>query len=146
MDRLLAVLAVLVAGALVAAQPPANELLSRHVGSLGAAFCSLVLSSILVGILLVIAGDPGMLRHLDQYRPEYALGAIAGAAIVSVSLVAVRHLGAGGVAAITVAAQLTVSVVIDRFGWLGVEQRALDAQAVAGLALLVAGAALVTLR
>ncbi len=146
MEKLLAIVAVLVAGALVAAQPPANQLLSRHVGSLGAAFCSLVLSAAIIGVLLVVSGGAGDLSHITEYKPEYALGAIAGAAIVSVSLVAVRSLGAGGVAAVTVAAQLTVSVLIDRYGWLGVEAKAIDLQVVAGLVLLIAGTTLVTLR
>lgn len=146
MDKLLAVVAVLVAGALVAAQPPANQLLSRHVGSLGAAFCSLVLSAAIIGVLLVVSGNAGGLRHIGEYKPEYAIGAVAGATVVSVSLVAVRSLGAGGVAAVTVAAQLTVSVLIDRYGWLGVDAKAIDLQAVAGLVLLISGTALVTLR
>ena len=51
-------------------------------------------------VLKVMAGigDPGELRGITNFKPEYALGGIAGAAIVFVSIVTVRELGAGGVA------------------------------------------------
>jgi transporter family-2 protein len=146
MDKLLAVGAVLVAGALVAAQPAANRLLSRHVGTLGAAFFSLLLSLTLIGVLLVATGHAGELRHVNAYRPEYALGGLAGVVVLTTGIYAIRTLGAGGVAAVTVAAQLIVSVLIDRYGWLGVDEKAIDLQAVGGLVLLIAGTALVTLR
>lgn len=144
--RLAAFIFVLVGGALVAAQPAANHLLSRHVGALGAAFFSLLLSLSLITVLLVVAGDVGQLRHVTEYEPRFLFGGLAGAVIVSAGIYAVRPLGAGGVAAVTVASQLIVSVLIDRYGWLGVEQRAIDTQAVAGVALLIGGALLVTLR
>ena len=42
---------------------------------------------------------------------------------VTTALVAVRTLGAGGVTAATIAGQLAMSVVIDRSGVLGLEER-----------------------
>ena len=44
------------------------------------------------------------------------LGGACGVAVVTSSIFAVGHLGAGGVTAAVVAGQLTASVVIDRFG------------------------------
>src|SRR3954471_19900327 len=106
MDRLAALVATLAVGALVAFQPPANALLARHVADIGAAFTSLVISTVITGVLLLAVGDVGHLRGLEHFRPEYALGGIAGAAIVLVSLITVRQLGAGGVVAALVATQL----------------------------------------
>ena len=143
MDRATALIATLAVGALVAVQPPANALLARTVSDLGAALVSLALSTLIIGTLLVVFGDPSALRGLSEFRPEYALGAIAGAAIVAVSLVTVRNLGVGGVTAALVCTQLVASVVVDRFGWLGVEQIALGWQRLAGVGLLVAGTLLV---
>jgi bacterial/archaeal transporter family-2 protein len=146
MERVWALAATLAAGALVAFQPPANALLARIVGDLGAAFTSLLISTLIVGALLVLVGDPGELRHIGGFKPEHLLGGVAGAAIVLVSLITVRHLGAGGVAAAMVALQLIGSVVIDRLGILGVEQTMFSAERVIGVVLLIAGTLLVTAR
>jgi transporter family-2 protein len=144
MDRALALILTLLVGGLVAFQPPANALLARHVGDLGAAFTSLLLSTLIVGVLLVAAGQVSQLQGLSGFRPEHALGAIAGAAIVVVSLVTVRSLGALGVTAALVVMQLTVSAVIDRLGVLGLDETPLSPARLAGIVLLIAGTLLVT--
>jgi bacterial/archaeal transporter family-2 protein len=146
MDRLLAVTLTLCVGGLVAFQPPANALLARHVGDLGAAFASLVISTAIVGSLLVTVGDPGDLGRLPKPRLEYVIGGIAGAAIVYVTIVTVKSLGAGGVAAALVCAQLVVAALIDRLGWLGLDETPLNAHRLAGMALLIAGTLLLTTR
>ena len=146
MDRGPAIALTLLAAGLVAFQPPANAALSRHVGDLGATFVSLSISLLIIGVLLVAAGDPGDLRGISGFRPEHALGGIAGAAIVFVSLVTVRTLGVAGVAALLVAGQLAVSVVIDRLGLLDVQTVGLTTARLAGVLLLVGGTILVTSR
>ncbi|MEA2459358.1 MAG: bacterial/archaeal transporter family-2 protein [Thermoleophilaceae bacterium] len=143
MSRAVAILATLVVGGLVAAQPPANQLLARHVNTLGAAFVSLATSVLIVGVLLVVAGDPGALTRIGQLRPVYLIGGVAGAAVVTVSLLAVKSLGAGGVTATLVATQLTVSVVLDRLGVLGLEGHPISVRRLAGMAFLFLGTLLV---
>ncbi|MDX6435632.1 MAG: bacterial/archaeal transporter family-2 protein [Gaiellaceae bacterium] len=143
MGRAVAVLATLVVGGLVAAQPPANQLLARHVSTLGAAFLSLATSTVIVGCLLVFAGDPSALTRLGGFRPVYLLGGVAGAAVVSVSVLAVRPLGAGGVTAALVATQLSVSVVLDHFALLGLEGNAISLRRLLGVAFLFFGTYLV---
>jgi transporter family-2 protein len=81
---------------------------------------------------------------LDSYKPEYLVGPIAGAMIVSVSLIAVRPLGAGGVVALLVAAQLIVSVVADQLGLFGLHHVGIGAGRVIGLALVIGGTLLIT--
>lgn len=143
MSRLLALVMTFVAGGLVATQPPANELLARHVSVLGAALVSLVISTLIVGLLLVVAGDPSALGGLSHFRPVHVIGGIAGAAIVTVSVVAVRQLGAAGVTAALVTTQLSVSVIIDRLGLLGLEGHAISLPRVVGIGLLFLGTYLV---
>lgn len=146
MDRTAALLLTLAAGALVAFQPPANALLARHVGDLGAAFTSLVISTAIVAVLLLAAGELGRLQGLDAFRPVHMLGGIAGATIVLVSLVAVRSLGVGGVTAALVATQLIAAVLIDRLGIVGVAETPLTVTRLAGVGLLIAGTLMVTSR
>jgi transporter family-2 protein len=144
MGRGLAIVATMLAGALVAAQPPANAQLSNHVGSLGAAFLSLALSTLIVGVLLVATGSYSELSGIGGVRPEHALGGIAGAAIVAVSLVTVKKLGAGGVAAAAICTQLIFSVILDRAGAFDLEKIGLTPVRVLGIVLLIAGTVAVT--
>ena len=144
MDRNLALAATLAVGALVAFQPPANALLAREVGDLGAALTSLLVAAGIVGVLLLTVGDPAELRGLRELRPVHLLGGLGGAAIVLVSLITVRSLGAGGVTAALVATQLGVSALSDRFGWVGLEQSPLTASKLLGIGLLLGGTWLVT--
>jgi transporter family-2 protein len=146
MDRVLALLCTLAVGALIAFQPPSNALLARHVGDLGAAFTSLVISTAIVGVLLVAVGHPADLGGLSGLRPEHVIGGIGGAAIVLVTIITVRPLGAGALAAALVTTQLIASVLIDRFGWLGLDEGRIGLEKLAGVALLIAGTVLVTLR
>jgi transporter family-2 protein len=69
-----------------------------------------------------------------------------GAVLVSVSLVAVRTLGAGGVVAATVCTQLIVSALLDRFGVLGLDEVGLTPARLLGFGLLLAGTLMVTIR
>lgn len=146
MDRTLALVVTLFVGGLVALQPPANALLARRAGDLGAAFTSLVISTLIVGLVLVVSGRLGDLSGLASFRPVHVIGGIAGAAIVAVSLVTVRPLGAATLTAALVTTQLIVSAIIDRSGWLGLTPSPLSATRLAGIALLIVGTVLVTSR
>jgi transporter family-2 protein len=144
MGRGLAIVATLIAGALIAAQPPANAQLSNHVGSLGAAFVSLIISTLIVGVLLIVTGSYSELDGIGGMQWQNTIGGIAGAAIVAVSIVTVKELGAGGVAAATVCTQLIFSVVLDRVGAFDLETIGLTPLRVIGIVLLIAGTAAIT--
>jgi transporter family-2 protein len=58
-------------------------------------------------------------------------------------VVTVRELGAGGVTAAIIAGQLALSVVLDRAGVLGLEERAITWEKLLGIALLAAGTVLI---
>jgi len=55
----------------------------------------------------------------------------------------VRELGAGGVTAAVIAGQLSLSVVLDRLGVLGLDERVIGWEKVLGIALLTAGTVLI---
>jgi bacterial/archaeal transporter family-2 protein len=144
MSRSVAFLLTLGAGLLIGLQPPANAALSKHVGDFGAAFVSLAVSLAIIGVLLVLVGHPGRLSGLTAIKPVELVGALGGAVVVLVGLVAVKPLGAGAVIALLVAAQLVTSVIADRFGWFGVAHAGIGAGRVLGVVLVCAGTLLVT--
>jgi bacterial/archaeal transporter family-2 protein len=131
--------ATLGAGALVAVQAPVNSVLSRSVGTFGAASVNFLVGTVL--LLLVTFVLAGGLAGSGDPAPWYAyvIGGLAGAAYVTTALVAVRHVGAGGVTAATIAGQFAASLVLDRVGAFGLEERALSPSRVLGVALLAVG-------
>ena len=95
-----------------------------------------------------IGGVPGgsLADVFNIPMTAHILGGVGGAAIVLVTLITVRTLGAGGVTAAILATQLIASAIIDRFGLLGVDKVGLDLTRLSGFALLIAGTLLVTSR
>jgi bacterial/archaeal transporter family-2 protein len=144
MSRGLAVLLGVGAGCLVGMQAPINSRLGKAVGSVQAASFSFVVGTVvLVLIAAIVRGGLGDLGHVGR-APWWALvGGLLGAVYVTVALVAVRTLGASGLTAVVIAGQLVISVVIDRFGLLGVARQSIGVSRIVGLALLVAGVVLV---
>ena len=139
MTRLVAVVATFGVGALVAFQPPVNAALARHMTVITAAFVSVTVSAVALGLLVLVTGQYDRLGGVTGVPLTYLTGGLLGAALVSVSLVTVRKLGAGGVVAATVAGQLFVSLLIDRAGLLGLHPVGFTAPRVLGFALVVVG-------
>ena len=137
-------LATVVAGGLVALQAPINSNLGKSVGTFAASSVSFAIGlTVLVAITLVAGGGFGDVSNAGGLRWYYLTGGILGAAYVTTVLVTVRSLRAGGVTAATSAGQLSMSVLLDRTGALGLDQRPLSAQRVIGIALLAAGTFLI---
>jgi transporter family-2 protein len=144
MSTWLPAVATVGAGALVALQAPINSTLGKAVGTFAAASVSFAIGLVvLVAITVTFGGGFGDLGEIRGLAPEYLLGGVLGAAYVTTVLVSVRTLGAGGVTAATIAGQLTMSVIIDRAGVLGLEERALSPGRVVGILLLAAGTFLI---
>jgi len=143
MDRGVAVLGMAVTGGLIALQPAINAGLGKATGSLPAAFVSFAIGSLLLAVLVGISGQAGGLASTFDVRWYYLLGGVLGAAYVFMALKTVGSIGAGGVAGATITGQLTMSVVIDRLGVLGLEQQPITPSRAVGVALLLAGTFLI---
>jgi bacterial/archaeal transporter family-2 protein len=143
MDRGLAVLLTAFVGGLIALQPPINAGLGRATGNLPAALVSFAVGTLLLALIVALSGKAGGLASTFDVRWYYLLGGMLGAAYVTIALIAVSSIGAGGVAAATITGQLTTAVIIDRLGILGLEETPLGATRIAGVVLLLAGTYLV---
>ena len=145
MSKELAVLTTVAAGGFVAAQAPANNVISHKVGDLGAVAVNFVSGSVLV-VLVAFAFAGGIHVREDVATPAWyywVLGGAGGVVIVLVGLVAVRELGASGVTVAIIAGQLALSVVLDRLGVLGLDERPITWEKMAGIALLALGVLLI---
>ena len=144
MDRGAAVLLTAVVGGLIALQAPINSRLGHSVGTFQSAFVGFAVSTVALAVLVGLArGGFGRIAEVRGVPWEYLTGGLLGAAYVTAVLVTVRALGAGGVTAATIAGQLAMSVVVDHYGWLGVERDPVNAAKVLGLLLVAAGTFLV---
>ena len=144
MDRGVAVILTAFVGGLIALQAPINSTLGKSIGTWQAATVSFAIGTLVLMAIALIAGggfsDVGEARHLSWY---YLTGGVLGAAYVTSVLVTVRHLGAGGVTAATIAGQLTMAIVVDQLGILGVEKQSISWQRLIGVIMLAAGTFLI---
>jgi bacterial/archaeal transporter family-2 protein len=144
MSRGLATALALGAGVLVAMQAPINSRLGRALGTFQAASFSFAVGLVvLVAIAAVANGGLGTVTRIGHQPWWYLIGGFLGAAYVASSLVTVRSLGAGGLTAATITGQLTMAVIIDQFGLLGVARHPVNAARLLGLVLLASGVFLV---
>jgi bacterial/archaeal transporter family-2 protein len=143
-DRGMAVVLTAIVGGFIALQAPINSVLGKQIGTFQAAFLSFALGTIVLALIAGLVKDGlgtiGAARELPWY---YLTGGLLGALYVTTVLVTVRSLGAGGVVAATITGQLTLSVLADHFGWLGVERDPAGAAKLLGVVLLGVGTFLV---
>lgn len=144
MKALLALLAVAV-GMVLPAQAGINAELRRHLGQpLLAAVVNFSVGLVL--LVLVVAAMRLPLPSAAELReaPVWAwLGGFCGAALVLTSLIAAPRLGAVLLVGCLLAGQLSASVLLDHFGWLGYPVRPANLGRIAGVLLLVAGVVLI---
>lgn len=129
-----------------------NNRLGDSIGRLAAALVSntvgtaiLAMAFVAVLALGAVGGSRGPAGLLEV--PGWQLlGGLSGGLWVAVSAIAVGRVGAGTVAAATITGQLVSALVIDQFGWLGIDARPVTVLRLAGVAFLVAGTVLVASR
>jgi transporter family-2 protein len=118
----------------------------ERVGTLEALAFTAALGALLAAGILVLSR-----RSLSGYADAVAvpkwmwLGAIFGVFVVGAITLAGAKIGATATVALLIAGQLGAALVVDRFGWFGVDKVAVTWPRVTGVALLAVGAFL-TLR
>jgi transporter family-2 protein len=139
----------LLAGALLPAQAAANALLAKRLG--GPVWASVV--SFAVGLLTLLLAAALITRRLPTLSSAAAgtpwwawTGGAIGAAFVLTAAFTIPRIGAMNLICWSVAGQLLASVLIDRFGLLGLDAQPVPARRLLGLALVGVGMVLVVYR
>ncbi len=143
MDKGVAIVLTAVAGGLIALQAPINAELGRATGNFAAALVSFLVGTLALAAIVVLSGKAGGLGSTFDVSWYYLVGGLLGALYVTNALIAVSVIGAGGVAALTVAGQLAASVAIDRLGLFGLDEVPLTPERLLGVGLLLVGTVLV---
>lgn len=140
MDRGVAVILAAAIGGGLALQAPLNSLLGRSVGGLQATIVAFAVGLAALLSVSVLAGGLSGIAHAGDVPWWVLLGGGLMSAIYVTSIVwTVRSLGAGGLTAATICGQFAVAMLVDHFGWLGVERQPITVARLGGLALVAAG-------
>jgi transporter family-2 protein len=136
---------ILIAGALQAWGPPMNGALRSSLSNPWlASFVSFIPIVAFLAVLFFCLPRPLPTAEGIGSMPWWApLGGLAGAFAVIAGLMFVDKVGVGTFAGLTITANILMSLVIDKFGFFGMEVHPLSIGRMAGGALMVAGIVLV---
>ena len=142
-------LLALLAGAVLPVQGAINGLLRGDIGApfvVGTiSFAVATLSMILVLLLTLVLSDAPkpQLTGLAKMPWWGWLGAFCGATYVTTVFTAIPAIGTAAAVGLTVAGQQIASLFVDRYGWFRLPKREISALRYAGVAILLAGVALI---
>ena len=136
----------LAAGAVLIVQIGANATLRQALGSpVSATLASFLCGSLAIVCFMALARTSWPTRAQLLSAPAWAwLGGLLGAYYVLWTVIAGPRLGAATLLALVVLGQLSCSLLVDHFGWLGFPLHPLSASRIAGAALLFGGVLLIT--
>ena len=137
---------ILVAGALQAWGPPMNGALRNALTNPWlASLVSFLPIIAFLGCLLLCQPRPMPTAEGIAGMPWWApLGGLVGAFAVVAGLIFVNQVGAGAFAGLTITANILMSLIIDKYGWFGMEVHPLSLGRMAGAVLMVGGIALIS--
>lgn len=143
--RLLALFAIgIAAGALVAIQSVLNAALGKRAGDLGSLLILASISVVAILPLIFIFPSGSNFRGLPGLSQWYLyLGGVVGMLIVAAPIFLVPRIGATATLTALVVGQLTLAVIIDHFGLLGVPRNELTITRILGVLILVLGTLLI---
>jgi bacterial/archaeal transporter family-2 protein len=138
-------LIALLAGAMMPTQAATNSKMAAFVDSpILAAFISFFVGTVALFAYLLLSG--ASLTNLAGVRDAPLIawaGGLTGAFFVAAAVSLVPRLGVAMTFSLIVAGQMIVMIVIDHFGFLGVEVRPVNWQRIAGILLITGGVILI---
>jgi transporter family-2 protein len=136
------VLVAVAAGLLIGTQAPLTNLLRQKLGLWGMAV-GVHVAGLIVALLAMLTIERQTGRPWGSWWWLVIITGLGGLGILVALSSAVGRLGASVALGISIAVQLTVTMIIDHWGWLGVETRPMTWPRVLGAVLLLVGARLV---
>lgn len=131
-----------ISGIAMAVQGTLNSLLSQKTSLLSATLLVHIIGT-LVALLAVFAWRVPILNHNWSSVPWYAyLGGILSVIIVGLVAVSIPKIGVCNATTAIIIGQVSMAVLIDHFGWLGMERLPWSPLQLIGIVLFAAGAKL----
>lgn len=137
---------ILICGALQAWGPPMNNALRNAMGNPWlASIVSFLPIVAFLSVLLMCLPHPLPTEKGLAEMPWWApLGGLIGAFAVVAGLLFVGTVGAGTFGGLTITANILMSLLIDKYGWFGMNVHDLTPGRIAGAVLMVAGIGLIS--
>lgn len=138
-------LIALLAGAMMPTQAATNNKMAAFVDSpILAALVSFAVGTMALFAYALATGVPlGNLAEVKKAPPIAWIGGLLGAFFVTSAVILVPRLGVAMTFSVLIAGQMIVTLVIDHFGLLGIEQRPVSWYRLAGIALITGGVILI---
>ena len=138
-------LIALLAGAMMPTQAATNNKMAAFVDSpILAALVSFAVGTVALLVYALATGVPlGNLAEVKNAPPIAWVGGLLGAFFVTSAVILVPRLGVAMTFSVLIAGQMIVTLVIDHFGLLGIEQRPVSWYRLAGIALITGGVILI---
>ena len=138
-------LLALIAGALMPTQAATNNKMAAFVDSpILAAFISFFVGTVALFVYVLATGTPlGNLASAKNAPPIAWVGGFMGAFFVTAAVTLVPRLGVAMTFSLIIAGQMMVALVLDHFGFLGLEQRPVTIPRVLGILLITGGVILI---
>lgn len=151
MEKLGPIMFVLLAAIAGTGQPVQAAMNAQLRKGLGSPMLAAAVQFALAAVIVGACAAAGLLGRGTFSRasslPWWAwLGGAVGAASVTVNLIAVSRVAAATTIASALVGQLAAAVVVDHFGWLGVERIPVNGSRIAGVVVLLIGVFLVQKR
>lgn len=143
--KIVLIFLTVIVGMMIPVQAGINAEFRRHVGhALWAGTLNFSVGLIAILILCTLFGLPLPSFTNLSTAPWWSwLGGLCGASLVVIAIIAAPPLGASLFIVCLLSGQLTSSVIIDHFGWVGYDLRPITSIRVLGLVLFVVGIFLV---
>ena len=144
METLYAIPLLLLVGSLLALQAGANVQLAGAVGNpIGASALQLTIAAGLLLALAAAVGTLGAFDGLGDAEAWHLWGGVGSAVYITAGILLFPRLGAVVAVGLFIAGQMGASLLLDGFGWLGVEREPFDAAAVVGAVAVVLATAMI---
>lgn len=145
MSRLFLILLAMAAGTLDAVQAGASAQLTKGLGQpWWAAIVGTLITLVVLAVATAVTGQPLPSPRAVAAVPWWAwLGGICGAFFVLSMLLCTGPLGAGLYIGLTVSCALVASVVVDHFGWIGLDVHPAGIGRITGAVFMLLGVALI---
>ncbi|KNC90524.1 DMT family transporter [Trabulsiella odontotermitis] len=112
------ILLAVVGGAMLSIQAAINGQLGSKVGVFKSAFLTFSIGALVTGLMILFFESGHSMTLLDVPKWQL-LGAMFGVPYIVIMVLAVQHIGAAVSTVAVIFGQLTMSMLIDNFGWLG---------------------------
>lgn len=133
----------LVGGAAVGLQTPISGMMGARVGGFASSFIIHVSGMMLSGLILLLRGGE-RIREWSGLPWYMLISGVFGVLLFQTLTFTVPKMGGTLAVTLVVVGQLIVGLLIDHFGWLGVEVHPISLVRVVGVALLIGGGYLIS--